>query len=103
MLPSHDSVEVTESVLRVACGGDNYMKISKVSNLNQSILAAKNAGFWIAGSVVSGGEALGSVKLPFPLALVIGSEQKGIRNIIKKHIDVLLTIPMAHQRLSIPI
>ncbi|MFA5087544.1 MAG: RNA methyltransferase [Candidatus Omnitrophota bacterium] len=101
VLPSHDSVEVTEAALRVSAGGDNYVKVAKVSNLNQAILAAKEAGFWIAGAVVEGGENLSEAKLPFPLALVVGSEEKGIREVIKKRIDIKLTIPMAQPRLSL--
>lgn len=100
VLPTHDSVEVTESVLRVACGGDNYVKIAKVSNLNQAVTLAKDAGFYIAGAVVSAGKPLDEVELPFPLGLVIGSEQKGIRNTIRKNLDIAITVPMAQARLS---
>jgi len=100
VLPTHNSVEVTESVLRVACGGDNYVRISKVSNLSQAITRSKEEGFWIVGSVVKGGEDIHKVKLPFPLGLVVGSEQKGIREAIRKQLDVEVTIPMAQARLS---
>ena len=101
VLPKHSSVEVTEAVLRVACGADNYVPVAKVSNLANAIAAAKEAGFWIAGSVVKDGQDLTQTKLSFPLALVVGSEQKGIREIIKKRLDIELTIPMAHPRLSL--
>jgi 23S rRNA (guanosine2251-2'-O)-methyltransferase len=101
VLPTHGSVGVTEAVLRVACGGDNYVPIARVSNLNQAIATAKKAGFWIAGAVVTEGEDLRKVQLPFPLALVMGSEQKGIREILRKQLDKALTIPMQHQRLSL--
>lgn len=101
VLPTHDSVEVTEAVLRVSSGGDNYVTISKVSNLSQAIAAAKKAGFWIAGTVVEGGKPVFESPLLFPLALIIGSEQKGIRDVLRKQLDLELTIPMAHPRLSL--
>lgn len=101
VLPARDSVGVTEAVLRVASGADNYVSVSQVSNLNQAIQSAKETGFWIAGTVVEGGKNLTEVSLPFPLALVMGSEQKGIRDIIRKQLDLELTMPMAHQRLSL--
>src|SRR3989338_1162617 len=101
VLPTHDSVEVTEAVLRVASGGDNYVPVAKVSNLNQAISLAKKAGFWIAGALVEGGKNLPEASLPFPLSLVMGSEQKGIREVIKKQLDLGLTIPMAPTRLSL--
>ncbi len=100
VLPTHDSVEVTEAVLRVACGGDNYVPIAQVSNLNHAIAAAKKSGFWIAGTVVAGGKNILTTPLLFPLALVVGSEQKGIREILLKHLDLTLTLPMPEAKLS---
>lgn len=100
VLPKKESVGVTEAVFRIACGGDNYVSISKVSNLSNAISLAKKNGFWIAGSVVEGGEDLSEVSLPFPLGLIIGSEQKGIRDVVKKQIDIKVTIPMKNARLS---
>ena len=101
VLPKHSSVEVTESVLRVASGGDNHIKTSQVSNLGNAIIAAKKMGFWMTGGVAHGGENLCDAALSFPLGLVIGSEQKGIRDIIKKHLDLALTIPMVPERMSL--
>lgn len=100
VLPTKDSVSVTEAVLRVASGGENYVRVSQVSNLAQAIVKAKDAGFWIAGSIVDEGESLFEAQLQFPLGLVLGSEQKGIRDVVKKHVDVKLTIPMAQNKMS---
>ncbi len=101
VLPTHDSVHVTDSALRVACGGDNYVQICKVNNLGQAIEKAKKKGFWIAGTVVKDGEDVRGVKLPFPFGLVIGCEEKGIREVIQQRLDMKLTIPMAHPRMSL--
>lgn len=100
VLPARESVEVTEAVLRVASGGDNYIAVAKVGNLHQALTKAKEAGFWVAGTVVEGGQRLENTSFSFPLALVIGSEQKGIRDIIKKQLDLQLTIGMANAKLS---
>ena len=100
VLPKHDSVEVTEAVLRVAQGGENYVPIAKVTNLAIAIEKAKKAEYWIAGTVTSGGENAASVKLNFPLGIVIGSEGKGIRQGLISHLDFKLTLPMAGADLS---
>ncbi len=100
VIPTHESVDVTEAVLRVASGGDNYVPVAKVNNLRSAIVQAKQAGFWIAGAVTEGGEDLRESTLPFPLSLVVGSERKGIRDVIKKELDVQLTLPMRQARLS---
>jgi 23S rRNA (guanosine2251-2'-O)-methyltransferase len=101
VLPSHDSVSVTEAVLRVACGGDNFVPVAKVSNLGKAIKEAKDAGFFVAGTTVKDGVDLRSAVFQFPLGLVIGSEQKGIRPVIEKYIDMKITLPMAQPRLSL--
>lgn len=100
VLPTHDSVSITEAVLRVASGGENYVPVARVPNLGNAIKKAKDEGFQIAGAVVQGGQALGEVNLPYPLGLVIGSEQKGIRDIVRKQLDLELSIPMASDTLS---
>jgi 23S rRNA (guanosine2251-2'-O)-methyltransferase len=101
VIPTHGAVDVTDAVTRVACGGENHVKVAKVNNLNNAIEKAKAKGFWIAGSVVRGGEDIALVKLPQPIAIVIGSEGKGIRDITLKRVDLPLTVPMAKERLSL--
>ena len=100
VLPTHDSVSVTEAVLRVASGGENHVPFAKVSNLSNAIRKAQKESFQIAGAVVQGGQCLSEIKLPHPLGLVIGSEQKGIRDVIRKILDIELSIPMACDTLS---
>lgn len=100
ILPTHDSVSITETVLRVASGGENYVPLAQVSNLGNAIKKAKSEGFQIAGAVVREGQYLGETELPHPLGLVVGSEQKGIRDVIRKHLDIELSISMACDTLS---
>ncbi len=101
VLPTHDSVEVTETVLRVASGGDNYVPVAKVANLSQAIRKAKEEGFFIAGGVVQGGQKLNETTFPWPLGLVIGSEHKGIRDVVLKVLDLQVSIPMEVELLSL--
>ncbi|MDP8265752.1 MAG: 23S rRNA (guanosine(2251)-2'-O)-methyltransferase RlmB [Candidatus Aceula meridiana] len=101
VLPKKESVEVTEAVSRVACGGENYVHIAKVANLSRAILEAKERGFWIAGAVVEDGQDIYDAKFSYPVGLVVGSEQKGIRSPILKHLDMKITIPMKQARLSL--
>lgn len=100
VLPTHQSVSVTETVLRIASGGENYVPVAKVGNINKALKKAKDKGFWIIGAVVDGGTPLEEAGLPLPNALVVGSEYKGIREVILKNIDVKVTIPMSVNTLS---
>ncbi len=101
VLPMTESVGVTESVLRVACGGENYLSVAKVSNLGNAIEKAKKMGFWIIGTVVQEAQSLSEAALQFPLGLVMGSEDKGVRDIILKKLDMQVMVPMKNQRMSL--
>jgi 23S rRNA (guanosine2251-2'-O)-methyltransferase len=94
IIPSHEAVGVTETVLRIASGGENHVQICRVSNLNNAIKEAKKNDFQIAGAVVKDGQSIESLTFPYPLGLVVGSEQGGVREIIRKQLDLLVTIPM---------
>ncbi len=100
VLPKHDSTEVNETVLRVACGGENYVPVSRVTNLVRACELAKKAGYWIAGADADSGEPLAQAKLPFPLGVILGSEGGGIRPGLTKHLDLTLTLSMPGASLS---
>jgi len=101
VLPTTESVSVTESVLRVACGGENYLSVARVANIGNAIEKAKKMGFWILGTVVEDAVSLTEQKLQFPLGLVMGSEEKGVRDIILKKLDAKVMVPMKNQRMSL--
>lgn len=100
VIPEFESVEVTETVLRVASGGENYVKIAKVTNLVKAADKAKEKGISIAGAVVEEGEDITSSKLDFPMVIIVGSEGKGIRPGLRKHLDRGLTLSMKGAGLS---
>jgi len=94
VLPKHETVEITEAVLKVACGAENYVPVCKVSNLSVAVQKAQEHGYWVGATVVQAGEHPGKVKLNFPLCLLFGSEGEGIRKGLIKHIDYKFTLPM---------
>jgi len=101
VIPEFKACEVTEAVLHVASGGENYVCLSKVSNLCNAIIAAKKCGYWIMGAEVNDdAENINEVSMPFPLGLILGSEGEGIRYGIQKQLDIKVRIPMQGARLS---
>ncbi len=100
VLHKHNSCDVNETVLHVACGGENFAPISMVANLSSALVEAKKAGYWIAGAVVKGGEDISKANLPFPLCLVIGSEGEGLRQGIQKQLELKVSLPMKGAGLS---
>lgn len=101
VLPTSESVSVTESVLRVACGGDNFVSVARVSNLANAIEKAKKLGFWMIGTAVENAKSILDVTIQYPVGLVLGSEEKGVRDIIRKKLDQEVMIPMKAERMSL--
>jgi 23S rRNA (guanosine2251-2'-O)-methyltransferase len=101
VIPKHKACEVTETVLHVACGAENYVKVAMVSNISNAVIKAKREGLWIMGAVLGGGaKDLNTVSIPFPLGVVFGSEGEGVRYGVDKHIDIRAKIPMHGAGLS---
>ena len=101
VIPERGACEVNDTVMHVASGGENYIPVSRVTNLSTALRDAKEAGYWTAGAVIEGGENINEYSLPFPLCIVLGSEGKGIRYGIQKHLDVRVTLPMKGAPLSL--
>jgi len=100
VLPEYDSAHVNETVLRVASGGENYIRIAKVTNNVRAVKKAKEKGIRIAGAVAEGGEDITKTDMTFPLAVIIGSEGKGIRPGLRECLDTGLSLPMRGAALS---
>ena len=101
VIPRFKACEVNETVLHVASGGENYVSVSMVSNLSNAIIATKERGYWIIGAEVSDdAEDINKLSLPFPLAIVLGSEGQGVRYGVQKHLDIKVRIPMKGAKLS---
>ena len=69
------------------------MKVAKVTNINKTIDSLKELGIWVYGADMNGGYCY-ETNLKGPLALVIGSEGKGISKLTKDKCDVMIKIPM---------
>jgi len=101
IIPKHKACEVNETVLHIACGAENYVKVAMVSNISNAVIAAKKEGLWIMGAVISpDAKDLNTVSMPFPLGVVFGSEGEGVRYGVEKHIDIKAKIPMPGAVLS---
>ena len=95
LLPEHQSVQLTDAVLQVSQGAFTHLPIYKCGNLHQFLRSLKKEGFWIIG-VENSIKSKNWYELNYQrkLVLVLGSEGKGIRPIIFKTCDELITIPM---------
>lgn len=89
------SCPVTSVVEKTAAGALTYLPLCQVTNLSRTIEELKKNGIWCYGLAGDeGSKDLYAADLTGNLALVVGSEGKGLRPNIRKHCDVLLAIPM---------
>lgn len=94
ILPQRRAASVTSAVAKVAAGALEILPVTRVTNLARALDALKAAGFWVYGAVSKGDRALNTVKFAGPVAIVIGSEGKGISMLTRRHCDVLVSIPL---------
>jgi 23S rRNA (guanosine2251-2'-O)-methyltransferase len=94
IVPKHHQVGLTDSAARAAMGAVEYLSVARETNLVNALEALKKAGIWVYGSVTGPGVPAWGADLTGPLCLVLGSEGEGLRPLVAKACDVLLTIPM---------
>ncbi len=96
VIPRYRSAAVNETVVRVSAGACNHMRIAKATNLNTEIENLKKQGVWVYAAEADG-QTMYSVNLQGALALVIGSEGKGVKSLTREICDGVLSIPMFGQ------
>ncbi|MBV7274492.1 23S rRNA (guanosine(2251)-2'-O)-methyltransferase RlmB [Clostridium sp. PL3] len=93
IIPKRRNVGVTPVVFKSSAGAVEYMKIAKVTNINTTIDMLKEKGIWIYGADMDGTNCF-DANFSGSVALVIGSEGKGISKLTKEKCDALVKIPM---------
>lgn len=95
IIPKDRAVKVTPTVLKVASGGTIGMKIIRVDSLFPSIKMLKDNGFWVYTTELDDSAIpVEHATFNYPLALVVGNEQKGINKSLSKIADQKLYINM---------
>lgn len=95
ILPERHSVGLTSAVYQASAGALEYTKIARVKNLSRALEQVKACGLWVIGAE-AGGEGLWfEFDYTLPLALVFGSEGRGLRPLVRRRCDRILSIPMA--------
>ncbi|MCG2712891.1 MAG: RNA methyltransferase [Candidatus Omnitrophica bacterium] len=102
ILAEKEACHITEAVMHVASGGENYVQVARAPDMAKALSAAKRCGFHIMGAVIdTGAKDINSLKLKFPLALVLGAEATGITPEIQKMLDEKSCIAMQGAKLSL--
>lgn len=93
-IPEHRAVGLNETVAKTSAGAVEYVQVARVTNLVRLIEELKERSIWVVA--VEGGTAtsLNDFDFNVPLALVMGSEGKGVRRLVRENCDAVISIPM---------
>ncbi len=94
VIPQHESVGLTPAAVKASAGASEWVPVAQVTNLARTIESLKQREFWIYAAA-EGGAAPESIDFRGKVALVLGSEGKGIRRNVREHSDRVVTIPMS--------
>jgi 23S rRNA (guanosine2251-2'-O)-methyltransferase len=83
------------TLARASSGGLEVMPWLRVANLSQTLDALRDLGYWHVGLDGHTDTALADIKLGDNLVIVMGSEGKGLRPLVRKHCDAIAKIPMS--------
>ncbi len=92
--PKDRSAALNDGAIKTASGAAAAVPVIQVVNLARTMSELQDRGVWIVGTTLDATQPLSSVDLTGPIAMVMGSEDRGIRSRTAKTCDYLATIPM---------
>ena len=94
IIPKHRSIGLDSVVAKASAGAIEYVPVSRVTNLSQTLRDLKDDGFWVCGTDAEASVDLDKADFKGAMVIVIGSEGEGMRDSVKKCCDFLVSIPM---------
>lgn len=96
IIPKRRGASVNATVVKTSCGAAAYVKVARVTNLSQTIQSLKDQGVWICGTSMEA-PVYHQVDLKGSIAVIIGNEGRGMSPALKKHSDLMVSMPMKGQ------
>ncbi|WP_102029390.1 23S rRNA (guanosine(2251)-2'-O)-methyltransferase RlmB [Salirhabdus sp. Marseille-P4669] len=94
IIPKRRSVQLTQTVAKASAGAIEYVPVARVTNIARTIDELKQENIWVVGTDASGEEDYRQLNGDMPLALVIGSEGRGLSRLVRDKCDWLIRLPM---------
>jgi 23S rRNA (guanosine2251-2'-O)-methyltransferase len=93
IVPKHRSAPMNAAAAKAAAGAFSYTPVCRITNLVNTIKILKKEGVWVIGAAESADLPLYDHDFNADTAVVIGGEGKGLHPLVKRHCDVLVSIP----------
>ena len=94
IITTDNATGITPTVCKVASGAAETVPVYQVTNLARTLRWLKGEGLWIMGAAGETAQTIYSTDFSVPMALVVGTEGKGLRRLTKEQCDVLVSVPM---------
>ena len=94
VVPDRRAVGITDVVAKAAAGALEYLPVARVGNINRALESLKQREYWIYGLDERGDQDYDQVTYNSPAALVFGGEGHGLHELVRRHCDALVRIPM---------
>jgi 23S rRNA (guanosine2251-2'-O)-methyltransferase len=94
VIPERRSAEVTPAVCKASAGAVEHLPIARVRNIADFLGEAKGAGVWCYGADGGAPQGYDAVDFAGPVAIVLGSEGRGLRPRVASACDALVAIPL---------
>ena len=93
VIPKHRSVSVNDTAVKVSSGAAQYMRVAKVTNINDAIKYLQERGVWVFAADMDGSDIY-SANLSGAIAFVIGGEGSGVSRLTRELCDGIVALPM---------
>ncbi|MGH7314763.1 MAG: 23S rRNA (guanosine(2251)-2'-O)-methyltransferase RlmB [Candidatus Rokuibacteriota bacterium] len=94
IVPKHHAAGLTGATAKSAMGAAELVPVARETNLVHSLETLKKQGIWTVGAMPTGGRLPWEMDLTGPLCLVLGGEGEGLRPLVAKTCDFLVSLPM---------
>ncbi len=94
VVPRRRSVGLTGAVYKASAGAVEYVPVARVANITDALKEMKKRGLWVYGLDMDG-ENWCSTDLTGAMALVVGSEGRGVSRLVRENCDFVLSLPMS--------
>jgi 23S rRNA (guanosine2251-2'-O)-methyltransferase len=93
IIPRDRACGVTAAAEKASAGAVEMIPVAQVTNIVQALETMKKGGYWVYGLAGEASQSLYGVKFSGNSVLVIGGEGEGIRQLVRKQCDVVMSIP----------
>jgi 23S rRNA (guanosine2251-2'-O)-methyltransferase len=94
IVPKHHAAGLTGAAAKSAMGAAELIPVARETNLVHALETLKKEGVWTVGAVPAGGKLPWELDLTGPVCLVLGGEGEGLRPLVAKTCDFLVSLPM---------